>query len=105
MSHGVNPAARSSAMAAATGPPRRRKRSSEGRTRNVSAGKPSTSSPRAIEKWAWSETYARTPSRAEPRGGSERPSSLANPMSRATVRAMRLAITPPEVRTPKLSGP
>ena len=52
---GVRPAARSRAIAAATGSGWRRNRSSVGRTTSVSAGKPSSSSARAIEKWVWSD--------------------------------------------------
>ena len=52
MQNGVRPAARSSATAAATVSARSRKRSSDGRTRSVASGKPSMSTPRAIEKCA-----------------------------------------------------
>ena len=70
------------------------------------AGNPRTSSARRIEKWAWSLTYTRTPSRAAPRGGVPAvPRRAARCTSRATVIAIRFAITPPEVRMPQPSGP
>jgi hypothetical protein len=55
MANGMSPAARSSAIADATGVARRRKSSSEGTIRRVSAGKPRRSTARSIEKWVWSE--------------------------------------------------
>ena len=55
IAHGRRPAARSAAIASATGSPRSRKRSSAATRWSVSGGKPSSSSARAIEKWVWSE--------------------------------------------------
>ena len=52
MQNGVSPAARSSAMAAATASARRWYRSSDGSTRSVDSGNPNMSTPRAIEKCA-----------------------------------------------------
>ena len=60
---------------------------------------------RAIEKCAWSEAYTRTFSRSAPRGGRSQPSSVRRWTSRASVIPMMLAMTPPDVRTPQLSGP
>ena len=52
---GRRPAARSAAIASATGPPRSRNRRRPATTWSVSAGNPSSSSARPIEKWVWSE--------------------------------------------------
>jgi hypothetical protein len=55
IANGKRPAARSAAIASATGGACSRKRSSEGTMWSVSGGKPRTWSARAIEKWVWSE--------------------------------------------------
>ena len=86
-------------------PPRSRKSASDGTRWSVSAGKPSSSSARPIEKWAWSRgvdpdalersAAGRVAGPGQARRGGRR--------GRPSV-AMKLAITPPEVRMPNGSS-
>ena len=101
---GVRPAARSSAMASATGPASSRNRSSDGDHPQRALGEPEhVQRPADGEMGLVAGVHPHALQVGCRAGRRAMPRSLASQTSRARVIAMMLAMTPPEVRTPQPS--